>query len=273
MKVRCPECRCRGALAGELAGRMVRCARCGGKFLATEDSGGGVGVKWYYAVGDEKKGPISEAEFDGLVASGGIGSDTLVWCKGMVNWQTLAETQSEQAISLAYEESADLDETPAAVQSDAKPAADKPPVGARPGLIYAGGGKRFLAKIIDLVFMFALATLVEGLSRKLFPDSFDTVNNLNAVYLGTMLICLLAGMFYITWFVGKFGATPGKMVMNLKLVTPMGGKVSYGQAFGRYWAEFAVIWLTLLLGYLPVLFDAQKRGLHDRLSGTRVVAL
>lgn len=273
MKVRCPDCGSRGTLSAELAGQMVRCSRCGGKFTAQEDQGE-TGKKWYYALEHEKKGPISETEFDRLVAAGEIVAATLVWSKGMTGWQPLAEVQGAQATVLAREEPSQEQELP----TEAQPQADLPPApggrsAAWPGLAYAGGGKRLVAKFIDLVFMFALASLVEGLSRKLFPDSFPDGGEINEVYLVTMFLCFLLGMGYLTWFIGKYGATPGKMVMNLKVVTPTGGRVGYGHAFKRYWAESVVVFLTLFLGYLPVPFDAQRRGLHDRLCGTRVVVM
>jgi|GEM_PF-3376855 len=41
---------------------------------------------WYYAVGQEQKGPVSEAELIGLYQAGTINDDTLVWRDGMANW-------------------------------------------------------------------------------------------------------------------------------------------------------------------------------------------
>lgn len=142
------------------------------------------------------------------------------------------------------------------------------------GLNYAGWGRRIAAKAIDLVVMFFMAFVVEGLSRTLFPDAYVVSGEaLNAVYLSTMLLNMLLGVFYITWFVGKFGATPGKMAVKLKVVNPFGGKVGYSQAFGRYCGEFIVVFLTVMTGYLFGLLDPQKRTLHDRLCNTRVIAL
>ncbi|NTV12869.1 MAG: DUF4339 domain-containing protein [Desulfobulbaceae bacterium] len=272
MKVRCPDCGSRGTLSIEVVGKIVRCSRCGGKSPAQEDLGGEVEIKWYYALGAEKKGPLSPAVFEQLIASGDIVPSTLVWCKGMPGWQSLLEVRGPVADLLAGEELPQERELGAEAIPEAalSQAPDRRPVGG-PSLPYAGAGARLVAKLIDIVFMFALASLVEGLSRKLFPESFGVGGTINSVYLVTMFICFLCGMAYITWFVGKFGATPGKMVMNLKVVTATGGKINYRQAFGRYWAESVVVVLSLLLGYLPIFFDPQRRGLHDRLCATRVV--
>ena len=41
---------------------------------------------WYYVVGNEKKGLISEEELIALLKSGGLSSETLVWTEGMEEW-------------------------------------------------------------------------------------------------------------------------------------------------------------------------------------------
>jgi uncharacterized RDD family membrane protein YckC len=261
-------------LKAELAGQLARCSRCGGKFVAQEDLAADAGAKWYYAVGDEKKGPLPENEFDRLVADGTIAADTLVWRKGMSGWQTLGEVQGEIILLTEREE---MVQTPVA-RAESRTEKAQEATEARTSLdsarlVYAGGVKRLLAKVIDAVFMFAMATLVDGLGQRLFPAAQGDGGEIDNLYIITLLIDMLLGMLYLTGFLGKFGATPGKMVFNLKVVTSAGGKVGYGQAFGRYCAETVVIMLTLMLGYLPILFDAQKRGLHDRLCNTRVVKI
>lgn len=228
-------------------------------------------AKWYYADGSEKKGPLSEEEFGRLISAGTILPDTLVWRKGMSGWQTLGEVHGEKTVIVAHGEAVSIQA--ASVESGprqevtAEP--DSPQTLRSPGLAYAGAGKRFMAKVIDLIFMFVMATVVDGLSRRLFPVAQGSIDAIDKVYIVTALIDMLLGMIYLTWFVGKFGATPGKMVFSLKVVTPTGGKVGYGQAFGRYLAEV----LTLMLGDLLFLFDSQKRGLHDRICNTRVVKI
>jgi uncharacterized RDD family membrane protein YckC len=75
---------------------------------------------------------------------------------------------------------------------------------------------------------------------------------------------------YNTYFVGKFGATPGKMACSLKIVMAGGAPVSYGRAFGRTFAEM-LSGMTCNIGYLIAAFDEEKRSLHDHICATRVV--
>ncbi|MGD9371632.1 MAG: RDD family protein, partial [Desulfobacterales bacterium] len=75
---------------------------------------------------------------------------------------------------------------------------------------------------------------------------------------------------YDTWFVGKYGATPGKMACKLKVVVADRSRVSFLRAFGRHFAK----WLSsmiLLIGFIMAAFDDEKRTLHDRVCETRVI--
>ncbi len=88
-----------------------------------------------------------------------------------------------------------------------------------------------------------------------------------------MIITLLSFVIsaaYDIWFVGRFGATPGKMACKIKIVTPDGGKVSYSRALGRYFAKW-ISSMILGIGFLMAAFDDEKRTLHDRICETRVI--
>jgi len=80
-----------------------------------------------------------------------------------------------------------------------------------------------------------------------------------------VMACLYEGLF-----VSQMGATPGKMVLGMKVVRPDGSRVELGRAIGRYFAKILSA-LILCIGYLMVAFDSEKRGLHDLICDTRVV--
>ena len=84
------------------------------------------------------------------------------------------------------------------------------------------------------------------------------------------LLQLAISSCYEGFFVAKLGATPGKMVIGVKVVRPDGSPVSLGRAFGRYFSKI-LSGLALCIGFIMVGFDSQKRGLHDMICDTRVV--
>ncbi|VVH66727.1 hypothetical protein BSPLISOX_3025 [uncultured Gammaproteobacteria bacterium] len=66
-------------------------------------------------------------------------------------------------------------------------------------------------------------------------------------------------------------ATPGKMVLNIKVVdADTGEKLSVGQSIGRYFAYIPAI-VILMIGVIWVAFDKRKQGWHDKLAKTVVI--
>jgi hypothetical protein len=51
-------------------------------------------MNWYYAEGTQQLGPVSEADFQQLVASGKITDATLVWREGMAQWQPYGQVRA-----------------------------------------------------------------------------------------------------------------------------------------------------------------------------------
>jgi len=132
-------------------------------------------------------------------------------------------------------------------------------------MTYGGFWIRLVAKIIDGIVLaifsgilgFGVGAVLSGAGAEL------------AAVAG-FLVQIAVGLAYTIFFIGKYAATPGKMALKLKVVTPDGGQVSYARAAGRALAEY-VSAIILLIGYLIAAFDKEKRTLHDRIAGTRVV--
>ena len=141
---------------------------------------------------------------------------------------------------------------------------------------YAGFWIRVGAKLIDgvvlalpLVVLFAVG-FVMFLAPKGKAEPQFAVALLPLFQLLLQFGYLAIKVGYDIFFVGKYGATLGKMACGLRVVTAEGGKVSYGRATGRAFAEI-LSGMICDIGYLIVAFDDQKRGLHDHICNTRVI--
>ncbi len=140
------------------------------------------------------------------------------------------------------------------------------------GLDHAGFWTRFSAAfvdgillyVVDLAIFFALGF---SLSQTV---GLEQVNLGGAIILQVYVIPTLVSMTYEVLMVGKYGATLGKMACKIKVVTAAGGPITYGRAFGRYWAKLLSS-MTLLIGFLMAAFDLEKRALHDHVCATRVI--
>lgn len=141
-------------------------------------------------------------------------------------------------------------------------------------MAYGGFWIRFGAKFIDgIVLGVADLALSFVVGYVLFhgnaASGAQNAASIGQAVASTMLQIALA-VTYATFFIGRYAATPGKMVCGLKVVTAEGDRVSYGRALGRYFAEI-LSGLVLCMGYIMAAFDGEKRALHDRLCNTRVV--
>lgn len=136
-------------------------------------------------------------------------------------------------------------------------------------LNYAGFWVRFGAKLVDGLVLFVInfaIGFVYGLTAGGVGESVESMgNNLALQFLYHGL-----GMAYTTFFLGRYGATPGKMAFGLRVVSPDGGAIGYLRALGRQLAEY-LSGMLLMIGYIMAAFDSEKRALHDRICNTRVV--
>jgi uncharacterized RDD family membrane protein YckC len=93
---------------------------------------------------------------------------------------------------------------------------------------------------------------------------------LGVVYIISYLLALVMNFAYYVYFLSKYQATPGKMALGLKVVTPEGAPITSGTATARFFAEM-LSGIICLIGYIMAAFDEENRTLHDRLCNTRVV--
>jgi len=152
-----------------------------------------------------------------------------------------------------------------------------PNVAVAGGFQYAGFWVRVLAAIIDTIILavvdgivqfLALAPMIKTMSQQQMTGA-DAMNVLAAAGV-VWVVDTVIGACYEAFFINKMGATPGKMALGLKVVRPNGAPVDLGRAFGRYFAKLLSA-IILLIGYIMVAFDAEKRGLHDMICDTRVI--
>jgi len=144
-------------------------------------------------------------------------------------------------------------------------------------LRYAGFWIRFAAKFVDgiilsvvlyvpmLILILARGGNIEDMAGR--RNSFDTQDVLILIW---QILYYVFYASYEIFFIGRYGATPGKMACRIRVVTPEGEAVGYGRATGRFFANLLSM-IVCYIGYIMAGFDDQKRALHDHVCGTRVV--
>lgn len=131
---------------------------------------------------------------------------------------------------------------------------------------YAGFWVRFVSYLIDMIVIYAIASLLNTFSFGLLNKRLDFP------ILGEESLSYVIVMF--TYFIAMtyfFSQTLGKMIMKVKVETNKGDKLSLADVVYR---ELIGRLLTIFLAYIPyiaVAFTNKRKGLHDFIADTVVV--
>ena len=136
-------------------------------------------------------------------------------------------------------------------------------------MVYGGFWIRVGAKIIDWIIL-SIVNFVLSFVTVLVIGLWE--NETLAIILPILqnILAFAFNIVYVTYFLGKYSATPGKMACGLKVVRPDGEKISYARACGRFFADMLSA-MIFYVGYIMVAFDEEKRALHDHICDTRVI--
>lgn len=246
-------------------------------------------MNWYYAVGQQQQGPVTEEQLQALVKDRVVTGDTKVWREGMADWQPYSVVSGGAAPPAGAPGAAGTvlcAECGKAFSADEVVrfgdrsicAACQPTFAQRmqAGAVttgapdYATFGSRFGAKMLDgLILMVVNVGL--GVVVGMATESREQKPVVIVIVMALMvLVQLLINFSYGIFFLGKFGATPGKMACKIKVVRPDGSPLGYGRACGRVFAEM-LSGMICYIGYIMAGFDEEKRSLHDRICDTRVI--
>ncbi len=125
---------------------------------------------------------------------------------------------------------------------------------------------------------FELADIVSERLIALIIDSviISVVGNIfgiggGAGWLGGGFLSFLLGAAYQWYFLTQQnGQTPGKMLMNIRVIKTDGTKISDADAILRY-IGYYINSPVIMLGWLWAFIDSENQGWHDKIARTYVV--
>jgi uncharacterized RDD family membrane protein YckC len=133
---------------------------------------------------------------------------------------------------------------------------------------YVGLVTRMISWGVDELLI-NLVALLTGVGVALVAAIFPITKDLKPVFV------VIGGVVYVLWtasyFVGFWsttGQTPGARFMQVRLVTPSGGRVKPARALLR-WIGMNAAMLPLPWGFVPIPFG--RKGFPDWLAHTRVI--
>ncbi len=128
---------------------------------------------------------------------------------------------------------------------------------------YAGFWERFFADFLDGILLSIVSSgLSFAITGSFFTESLISVPSVINIVVYWLYDALQESSLA--------QATLGKRALNLKVTNLEIGRISFWQATGRHFAKY-LSFLTLLIGYLMMLWDSKKQTLHDKIAGTLVL--
>lgn len=132
---------------------------------------------------------------------------------------------------------------------------------------YATLDVRLLAAAIDYFFAFAIYCIG---AFAFLMQSADKLGQSNLLLLGLTLIPLLKFIINVISEGSNKNASPGKLLLQIKVTDTKGNPIGFGRAIWRNIAKIADI-LTLGIGFLAGFLDRRQQCFHDKLAGTLVI--
>lgn len=170
-------------------------------------------VQWYYAVGQDQKGPFERDDFVQLIKSGQVGRYTLVWHSGMDIWKKAGEHPDLLSEFIAP--------PPLPPLEHSLDAAEKEPSPVVPRGLKSRPWPRFWARYIDNLLVGPLLAFGFGLWALLYaPDFYLAMTSLPSATLGLLLLPLV-GLF-LALCMTVTGTTIGKAIIGVKVQVPNG---------------------------------------------------
>lgn len=220
--------------------------------------GGAIMTIWYYAVGQDRKGPLGEDEFREMIDRGEITSETYVWQKGMDGWQAAGD-HPDLANSFAVPPPLPTPPSPAKLP---RPAFQ--PAEAKPGVVLTSRPwPRFWARLFDnLLFVPLLGFGIGFWSAMYAPGFYLELVAMNEVLFGLLLMPLVALVLAISMILT--GSTPGKAIVGVRVPVPPGAS----RAAFYLAREFKVWFAGLGLG-IPLVALFTQVAQYRRLAAGR----
>jgi uncharacterized RDD family membrane protein YckC len=166
--------------------------------------------------------------------------------------------RDDDGMSLQLEASAAAEQDTASARAEAEPAA--------PAAAHVGA--RLFSALVDAALLGAINGVILYLTLAIAGISFGELRIVPPVPMTAFLLLLNLG--YLIAFTAAGGQTLGKMLTHIRVTAEGGGRVDMAGAVLR---AIGILLTVALAGipYLAVFFSQQRKALHDRLAGTRVI--
>jgi len=267
-------------------------------------------TQWYYGTKDnQQRGPVEASVILEKLRTYELTRDSLVWREGMAQWQRIwtlmAELETPVSSSSVSKNASIASQTNQYTTSVTSHTAattshnggsnnneTKSPYAAPTSnlasttvvrdaeVVYVGFWRRAAAALVDNALIGIPGQFLAGILGAIAGNMIETSQRLDptsvpvggiVVFFSSFVLTFALYAIYYAWFYSSSkAATPGKMLVGIKVVRPDGERITFLRGVGRFFATF-ISSMILNIGYIMAAFTDQKQALHDMICDTRVV--
>ncbi len=136
----------------------------------------------------------------------------------------------------------------------------------------AGFFLRSCAWVLDWFVLYTVGMVLNSALGWKQPETVTAQFFSTPLFWKIMALDVALSFAYTVFFVASSGATPGKLMLGLRIVSVSGERIGFGRALARWLGEFVSV-MTFGVGYLMVVWHPERRALHDLIAGTKVVVV
>lgn len=197
-------------------------------------------TSWYYAIGPQQHGPVTDEEMHAFIRERRVARETHVWHSGMDSWKAAAEVEDLNTAFAALPPPLPSPSEAAAVSLENERTADASILAAS---TLARPWPRFWARFIDLGLFSALLGFGIALALAYFaPELYLGLATIDGRVQGLLLLPVIS--LILAALMAVLGTTPGKAILGIK-VKKLTGSNSFIFHLKR---EFKVWFAGLALG-------------------------
>jgi uncharacterized RDD family membrane protein YckC len=256
---------------------------------------------WYYAIGSQSYGPVSDEVIRSLATQGVLGPMASILTAGSASWTALHVHEMSLGLRRTAAGGYVLAAPPASSYHDSGTPPPPPPPGFRSvapsgyqpvtpstapgGAEYAGWWERVAAFVLDFLVLavpfIIVVVLVIQPKFVTVDDRYTMETETGPAILGQLLINLIGVVYFGLLHSSASGQTMGKLALGIRVVSDTGARLSRPRAMLRYLVSTALAsWVAYvipvavffdLLDVLWPLWDSQHQALHDKAVRSLVV--
>jgi uncharacterized RDD family membrane protein YckC len=127
-------------------------------------------------------------------------------------------------------------------------------------------GRRVVQWIVDAIIFYGISSLLGW--------ALDRGHGVGHGILYAVLVVLVIAWYVLYWGLRPYmrnGQTLGMQLMGIRVISKNGGSASLMQLIGRSILLVLFSWMSLIVGFITMMFSRYRQRVGDHLAGTMVV--